>query len=100
MPDQELLDDFLEALEQSGSPVKNPVLRQRLGWEEATYEAVKAQLVAMRIVVLTPSRHWQVINASDHATRRTSPPTGRSRPTIRFEGGDTASPCGILDRPR
>ena len=25
MPDQELLDDFLEALEQSGSPVKNPV---------------------------------------------------------------------------
>lgn len=26
MPDQELLDDFLEALEQTGSPVKNPVL--------------------------------------------------------------------------
>ena len=26
MADQELLDDFLEALEQSGSPVKNPVL--------------------------------------------------------------------------
>ena len=25
MPDQELLDDFLEALEQAGSPVKNPV---------------------------------------------------------------------------
>jgi len=31
MPNQELLDDFLEALEQSGSPVKNPALRQRLG---------------------------------------------------------------------
>ena len=27
MPDQELLDDFLEALEQSGSPVNNAVLR-------------------------------------------------------------------------
>lgn len=26
MLDQELLDDFLEALEQAGSPVKNPVL--------------------------------------------------------------------------
>lgn len=26
MADQELLDDVLEALEQSGSPVKNPVL--------------------------------------------------------------------------
>jgi hypothetical protein len=36
MPDQELLDDFLETLEQSGSPVKNPVLRQRLGWVEAS----------------------------------------------------------------
>lgn len=51
MPDQELLDDFLEALEQSGSPVKNPVLREALGWEEATYEAVRAELVARRIVV-------------------------------------------------
>ena len=47
MPDQELLDDFLQALEQTDSPVKNPVLRQRLGWDEATYESVKAQLVAM-----------------------------------------------------
>jgi hypothetical protein len=43
MPDQELLDDFLEALEQSGSPVKNPVLRQRLGWDEATYVAATAE---------------------------------------------------------
>jgi type I restriction enzyme M protein len=51
MPDQELLDDFLEALEQSGSPVKNPVLRQRLGWDEATYEAARAELVERRIVV-------------------------------------------------
>jgi type I restriction enzyme M protein len=51
MPDQELLDDFLEALEQAGSPVKNPVLRQTLGWDETQYEAVKAELVARRIVV-------------------------------------------------
>jgi hypothetical protein len=43
MPDQELLDDFLEALEQSGSPVKNPVLRQQLGWDEATYVAATAE---------------------------------------------------------
>lgn len=51
MPDQELLDDFLEALEQAGSPVKNPVLRAALGWDETQYEAVKAELVARRIVV-------------------------------------------------
>ena len=51
MPDQEQLDDFLEALETAGSPAKNPVLRQALGWEEALYEEVKAELVARGIVV-------------------------------------------------
>jgi len=51
MPDQELLDDFLEALEQAGSSVKNPVLRQALGWDEARYDAVKAELVKRKIVV-------------------------------------------------
>ena len=49
-PDQELLDDFLEALEQTGSPVKNGVLRAALGWEEVRYEAVKAELVGRGIV--------------------------------------------------
>jgi len=55
MPDQdqlqEQLDDFLAALETAGSPVKNPILRQALGWEEGLYEEVKAALVARRIVV-------------------------------------------------
>lgn len=50
MADQELLDDFLAALEQTGSPVKNPVLRAALGWEEAQYDAVKAELVRRGIV--------------------------------------------------
>jgi hypothetical protein len=31
MPAQELLDDFLEALEAAGSPVRNPELREALG---------------------------------------------------------------------
>ena len=43
MPDQELLDDVLEALEAAGSPVRNPVLRETLGWPEAQYEEVKAE---------------------------------------------------------
>jgi type I restriction enzyme M protein len=51
MPDQEQLDDFLEALETAGSPAKNPALRQALGWLEALYEEVKAELVARGIVV-------------------------------------------------
>ena len=50
MPDQEQLDDFLEALETAGSPVKNPVLRQALGWEDELYEEVKTALVARGIV--------------------------------------------------
>jgi hypothetical protein len=44
MPDQELIDDFLEALEAAGSPVPNPDLRDTLGWPEAQYEEVKAEL--------------------------------------------------------
>ena len=59
MPDQELLDDFLEALEQAGSPVKNPVLRQALGWEESQYDAVRAELVSRRIVVRGRGRRSQ-----------------------------------------
>lgn len=38
MPDQEHLDDFLEALEKAGSPARNPALCQALGWDEALYE--------------------------------------------------------------
>jgi len=51
MADQELLDDFLAALEQTGSPVKNGVLREALGWDEGMYEEVKAALVVRGIVV-------------------------------------------------
>ena len=32
-----------------GSPVHNPVLRETLGWPEAQYEEVKAELAARRI---------------------------------------------------
>jgi type I restriction enzyme M protein len=51
MPDQDQLNDFLEALEEVGSPAKNPVLREALGWEEPLYEEVKAELVSKGIVV-------------------------------------------------
>jgi len=50
MPDQDQLNDFLEALEEVGSPAKNPVLREALGWEEPLYEEVKAELVSKGIV--------------------------------------------------
>ena len=50
MIDQDQLNDFLEALEEAGSPPKNPVLREALGWDEALYEEVKAELVSKGIV--------------------------------------------------
>lgn len=51
MADAERLDEFLEALEAVGSPAKNPVLRDALGWDERLYEEVKAELVRKGIVV-------------------------------------------------
>ena len=51
MADPDLLSDFVNALQQVGSPVKNGVLRASLGWDEVTYEAVKAQLAKRKAVV-------------------------------------------------
>lgn len=51
MADPDLLSDFVNALRQVGSPVKNGVLRASLGWDELTYEAVKAQLAKRKAVV-------------------------------------------------
>ena len=50
MPDQEQLDDFLEALEELGSPARKPALRGALGWDEPLYMEVKADLVSRGIV--------------------------------------------------
>ncbi len=82
MPNQELLDDFLEALDQSGSPVKNPVLRQALGWDEATYEAVKAVLVKRRIVVRGRGRSDTVslVGAEPAAKPATASRNGKGAP--------------------
>jgi hypothetical protein len=46
--DQELRDDFLQSLEQAGSPAGNGVLREALGWEDTVEEAVKRELVARK----------------------------------------------------
>ena len=100
MPDQELLDDFLEALEQSGSPVKNPVLRQRLGWDEATYEAAKAELMGRRIVVRGRGRSDSVslvgaepVEQPAQAANGSSPSAnGRGRPAGRNAKGTAAEP--------
>jgi hypothetical protein len=49
MPDQELIDDFLEALEAAGSPVPNPVLRETLGWPETPIRGGEGGAGATRV---------------------------------------------------
>jgi hypothetical protein len=51
MPDQEQLDDFLEALETAGSPARNPSLRGVMNGPGAFHKDAKPKLVASRIGV-------------------------------------------------
>ena len=51
MPDQEQLDDFLEALEMAGSPAKNPSLRGVLCRPGVFHKDAKPKLVASQIGV-------------------------------------------------
>lgn len=51
MPAEEQLDEFLGALEALHGHSGNGKLRELLGWDEASYDAVKAELVSRRIVV-------------------------------------------------
>jgi type I restriction enzyme M protein len=51
MADQEQLDDFIQALEALGGSAKNPALQAALGWPDALYEEVRAELASRRIVV-------------------------------------------------
>ncbi len=46
-----LQDELLEILEGMGGTARNPELQQALGWDAATYEAVKDALVERRILV-------------------------------------------------
>jgi hypothetical protein len=51
MPDQEQLDDFLEALETVGSPAKYPSLRGVMDGPEGFHKDAKPKLVASQICV-------------------------------------------------
>jgi type I restriction enzyme M protein len=79
MPDQEHLNDFLEALDKAGSPVKNPALRQALGWEEALYEEVKAELVTKGIVVRGRGRSDAVSMVGAEPVAKAAAPVGNGR---------------------
>jgi type I restriction enzyme M protein len=79
MPDQELLDDFLEALGEAGTPAKNPALREALGWDAALYEEVKAELVAKGIVVRGKGRSDSVSLVGAEPAVKATAPAGNGR---------------------
>lgn len=90
MPDQEHLNDFLEALDKAGSPVKNPVLRQALGWEEAFYMKVKAELVTKGIVVRGRGRSDTVSMVGAESVAKAAAPVGNGR-KAKTAGNGTAN---------
>ena len=90
MPDQEQLDDFLEALETAGSPAKNPALREALGWEEPLYEEVKAALVAKGIVTRGRGRSDSVSLAGAEPVMQPAAPARATR-KAKAAGNGTAN---------
>lgn len=70
MADQEQLDDFLGGLEELGGSAGNGKLRQQLGWDEATYDTVKAALIEKGILVPGRGRGGSVALAEDPSAPR------------------------------
>lgn len=79
MPDQDQLNDFLEALETAGSPAKNSTLRAALDWDEPLYEEVKGELVARRIVVRGRGRSDSVSLVGAEPVAQTAAPARNGR---------------------
>jgi type I restriction enzyme M protein len=50
MSDQALRDRFIQALKERGGSAGNGGLREELGWDEATYEDVKSELVRLGLI--------------------------------------------------
>jgi type I restriction enzyme M protein len=81
MADQEQLDDFIEALEGLGGSAKNATLQESLGWSEENYEAVRAELVARRIVVRGRGRSNSVLMVGAEASVTATAASGAGRRT-------------------
>jgi type I restriction enzyme M protein len=59
-PSDDLADEFLGALEALGGSAGNGRLRETLEWDEAVYEAVKADLLSRRLIVAGRGRGGSV----------------------------------------
>ncbi len=78
----ELQDEFLGALAALGGSAGNGRLRDVLEWDEATYEAVKAQLLSRGLIVTGRGRGGSVaLSGGDDTTRSVA--TNAERPARR-----------------
>jgi type I restriction enzyme M protein len=65
VPDGELHAEFLSRLHELGGKAGNGGLREALGWDEATYDTVKAELVSGNKVLLGRGRGGSVALTQD-----------------------------------
>jgi len=83
----DLTDEFLGALEALGGSAGNGRLRETLEWEEASYEAVKADLLNRQLIVPGRGRGGSVALADDSGVDR----SGNGQATSRAPNGTRAA---------
>jgi type I restriction enzyme M protein len=81
MADQEQLDEFLGGPEALGGSSGNGRLRDLLGWDEATYDGVKAVLLEKGILLPGRGRGGSVALAGTQAASRPRTAAGAATPT-------------------
>ncbi|MCP9836225.1 N-6 DNA methylase [Cyanobium sp. N.Huapi 1H5] len=89
----DLADEFLGALAALGGSAGNGRLRETLEWDEATYEAVKADLISRRLIVPGRGRGGSMALADRSAveTSGNGQPTSRALRTRAPNGSRAAS---------
>jgi type I restriction enzyme M protein len=88
----DLADEFLGALAALGGSAGNGRLRETLEWDEAAYEAVKADLIGRRLIVPGRGRGGSVALADESAVEASSNGQTASRaPRTRAPNGSRAA---------
>ncbi|MCP9818604.1 N-6 DNA methylase [Synechococcus sp. Cruz-9H2] len=88
----DLADEFLGALEALGGSAGNGRLRETLEWDEASYEAVKADLLSRRLIVPGRGRGGSVALADGSAVEASGNGQAASRaPRTRAPNGSRAA---------
>jgi len=93
----DLHDDFLGALEALGGSAGNGRLRETLEWDEASYEAVKGDLLSRRLIVPGRGRGGSVALADGSAGEASSNGQGASSAPSRHapNGSRAAAPSSF-----